>query len=65
LSNYKNLSILDTLALAFFKNDSLKEAIVYAENALKKLPANTPTIKRKSYEDNRAKYEKALKEKNP
>ncbi|PCJ58154.1 MAG: hypothetical protein COA79_14135 [Planctomycetota bacterium] len=60
LSDFKESAILDTLALAYFKNDKKEAAVKFADQALKLLPNNTIEEDRKSYEGRLNKYKSAL-----
>jgi len=61
LSEFLKPGILDTLAMANFKNGKLKKAIEYGEKALRLLPAYTPAKQKKVYTEHLAKYKTALK----
>lgn len=51
--------ILDTLALGYFRNGKVDEAIKYGELALKNLPEGLPVQMKKELEDRLAEYRKA------
>jgi predicted Zn finger-like uncharacterized protein len=57
LTGSKNPVYLDTLALAYSKNDRIDEAIETQKKAIGLLPVNMPPQQRKKYEDRLRQYE--------
>jgi pimeloyl-ACP methyl ester carboxylesterase len=61
LGGAKAPAILDTLALAYFANGRVKEAVETAKKALKLLPKKTPVKMRAEFEKRLGRYEAKLK----
>jgi tetratricopeptide (TPR) repeat protein len=62
LSGSSNYGVLDTLALADFRNGKVDEAVSLEKKAIGLLPANTPEPTRKEYDQHLAEFEAGLKE---
>ena len=60
LTGSKNSAILDTLALALFRNGRAREALATQEKAIKLLPPKVPPADRKEYEERLLRYRRAV-----
>lgn len=59
-TEFKDPATLDTLALTYFKNNKLNEAVTTAKKALTLLPNDYPLDQRKEFETKLSEYQSAL-----